>query len=49
MRTDSEAATAIRVATWNIHGGVGNDGNYDAQRVIAVLRELRADVVALQE
>ncbi|MEO5764512.1 MAG: endonuclease/exonuclease/phosphatase family protein [Casimicrobiaceae bacterium] len=49
MRTDSDSATAIRLATWNIHGGVGSDGNYDAQRVIAVLRELRADVVALQE
>lgn len=39
----------LRVATWNIHGGVGRDGRYDPQRIIAVLRELDADVVALQE
>jgi endonuclease/exonuclease/phosphatase family metal-dependent hydrolase len=40
---------AVRVATWNIHAGVGRDGRYDAGRIIAVLRELRADVIALQE
>ncbi len=43
------AALPLRVATWNIHSGVGRDGRYDAARIIAVLRELRADVIALQE
>ncbi len=46
---DAPAALALRVATWNIHSGVGRDGRYDAARIIAVLRELRADVIALQE
>ncbi|MEO8132804.1 MAG: endonuclease/exonuclease/phosphatase family protein [Betaproteobacteria bacterium] len=40
---------AVRVATWNIHSGVGRDGRYDPGRIVAVLRELRADVIALQE
>ncbi len=43
------AGTVVRVATWNIHAGVGRDGRYDATRVIRVLRELDADVIALQE
>lgn len=43
------AALPLRVATWNIHSGIGLDGRYDAERIIAVLRELRADVIALQE
>ena len=43
------AGAAIRLATWNIHGGVGNDGRYDAARIIGVLSEIGADIVALQE
>jgi endonuclease/exonuclease/phosphatase family metal-dependent hydrolase len=39
----------LRIATWNIHAGVGCDGRYDAARIIAVLKELRADIIALQE
>jgi endonuclease/exonuclease/phosphatase family metal-dependent hydrolase len=39
----------LRVATYNIHRCVGGDSRYDAERVIAVLRELDCDVVALQE
>lgn len=42
-------AVRLRVATWNIHGGVGRDRKYDAERIIAVIRELGADIVALQE
>jgi endonuclease/exonuclease/phosphatase family metal-dependent hydrolase len=37
------------VATYNIHRCVGADGRRDADRVAAVIRELDADVVALQE
>jgi len=44
----SRAAT-LTVATWNIHGGVGLDGRYSSARIIEVLGELDADVVALQE
>jgi endonuclease/exonuclease/phosphatase family metal-dependent hydrolase len=39
----------IRVATYNVHGCVGRDGRHDPERVSAVIDELDADVVALQE
>jgi endonuclease/exonuclease/phosphatase family metal-dependent hydrolase len=39
----------IRIATYNIHGCVGTDGRFDVDRVVRVLRELDADIVALQE
>ncbi len=40
---------ALTVATYNVHRCVGRDGRRDARRVLAVLRELDADVIALQE
>jgi len=39
----------LTFASYNIHKGVGIDGRRDPERIIAVLRELRADVIALQE
>lgn len=39
----------IRVATYNIRRGLGNDRRRDLSRSLAVLREIDADVVALQE
>ena len=39
----------IRVASYNMHKGVGTDRRFDPDRILAVLHELRADVVALQE
>lgn len=39
----------LTVATYNIHKGIGRDGVRDAERIIAVLREIDADVIALQE
>lgn len=39
----------IAVASYNIHGGVGIDGHFVPKRICEVLRELRADLVALQE
>jgi len=36
-------------ASYNIHKGVGADRRCDPERVLAVLRELDADVIALQE
>ena len=35
--------------TWNIHGAVGADGRYAPTRIVDVLSELDADLVALQE
>lgn len=39
----------LRAATWNIHGGTGADGRYAPSRIVDVLKEIDADVVALQE
>ena len=39
----------LKVATYNVHRCVGPDRRRDPGRVLAVLRELGADVVALQE
>ncbi len=37
------------IATYNVHSCVGTDGRYDPERITEVIRELDADVVALQE
>lgn len=37
------------LCSYNVHAGVGRDGVFDAHRVLAVLREVDADVIALQE
>ncbi|WP_240048358.1 endonuclease/exonuclease/phosphatase family protein [Crenalkalicoccus roseus] len=39
----------LRVASYNIHKCVGTDGRFDPGRIAAVVGELRADLVALQE
>ena len=39
----------LQVATYNIHRGFGRDGRYEPQRVLQVLQELDADIIALQE
>jgi endonuclease/exonuclease/phosphatase family metal-dependent hydrolase len=39
----------LRVASYNIHLGIGSDGRFEPERIAAVLREIDADVVALQE
>jgi len=39
----------ISLASYNIHGCVGSDGRYARERTLEVLRELDADVIALQE
>jgi endonuclease/exonuclease/phosphatase family metal-dependent hydrolase len=39
----------IKVASYNIHKGIGLDRRRDPGRILSVLRELDADVVALQE
>ena len=37
------------IASYNIHKCVGQDGRFDPDRTIAVIKEIGADVVALQE
>jgi endonuclease/exonuclease/phosphatase family metal-dependent hydrolase len=39
----------LRVATYNVHGGIGVDGRYDPQRIVRVIEELDADLLVLQE
>lgn len=39
----------LRLATWNIHKGIGVDGKYRLDRTVHVLKRLDADVVCLQE
>lgn len=39
----------LRIASYNIHRAIGRDGREDASRIIAVLREIDADIIALQE
>jgi endonuclease/exonuclease/phosphatase family metal-dependent hydrolase len=43
------APSTLRVATYNVHACVGTDGRFDPDRVAAVIAELDADIVALQE
>ena len=40
---------ALRVVTYNIHGCIGLDMRYDPARIAAVLCEIDADIVCLQE
>ena len=39
----------LTFASYNIHKAVGLDGRRDPERILAILREIDADVVALQE
>ena len=39
----------IKVASYNIHKGVGLDRRRNPERIVEVLREIDADVIALQE
>lgn len=48
-RSTRAEAAALRVATYNVHKCRGLDGRVRPERVAEVLREVDADVVALQE
>ncbi len=45
----AEPAREIRILCWNLHHGVGEDGNLDLQRIAVVIQAQRPDLVALQE
>jgi endonuclease/exonuclease/phosphatase family metal-dependent hydrolase len=45
----AESAKPLTVATWNIHRAVGADGRYVPARIVDVLHEIDAQLVALQE
>ena len=40
---------AVRVLTWNVHGGVGLDGVRDFSRIVDHIVAINPDIVALQE
>lgn len=48
-RSQGGATPFLRVVSYNVHRCVGRDGRCDVERVAAVLAELDADVVGLQE
>ncbi|MFJ4521977.1 endonuclease/exonuclease/phosphatase family protein [Streptomyces sp. NPDC088810] len=43
------ARVPLRVATYNIHAGAGQDNVFDLDRTAAAIRDLDADVVGLEE
>jgi endonuclease/exonuclease/phosphatase family metal-dependent hydrolase len=47
--TQATQKPMLRVATYNIHKCVGTDRRRDPQRILDVLSEINADIVALQE
>lgn len=45
----SEAGDGVLFASYNVHKCVGTDRRFDPQRTLAVIAEIGADVLALQE
>jgi endonuclease/exonuclease/phosphatase family metal-dependent hydrolase len=45
----SPASTLVRIVTYNIHRSIGMDRRTRPDRIAAVLRDIGADIVALQE
>ena len=41
--------SVIKLATYNIHRCIGTDGSYNPARISNVIRQLDADIIALQE
>src|SRR5258706_7090430 len=48
-RTERSRMPAVRLASYNVHRAVGRDGRADPARILGVLKEIDADVYALQE
>ena len=49
MNGDERDPWPLSIATYNIHSAVGMDRKFAPERIAGVLREIRADVFALQE
>jgi endonuclease/exonuclease/phosphatase family metal-dependent hydrolase len=43
------AGSRLRIASYNVHRAIGRDKRIDPQRILDVVREIDADVIALQE
>lgn len=46
---DGGSRRLLRVASYNIHRCIGSDARHDPDRVVAVIEELDADIIGLQE
>jgi endonuclease/exonuclease/phosphatase family metal-dependent hydrolase len=46
---DKSSPSILRLASWNLHRCIGNDGVQSVQRCAAVLQEINADLMVLQE
>ncbi|MGD1877288.1 MAG: endonuclease/exonuclease/phosphatase family protein [Kiloniellaceae bacterium] len=44
-----KAQKTLKLATWNIHSGVGVDKRFDLERMAAAVTAIDADVIGLQE
>ena len=44
-----QADMSLRIASWNIHSGIGQDGRYDPQRIAKLIDRMDLDIVGLQE
>ena len=49
LRPKAPAPVTLRVMTYNIHHGEGLDGKVDLARIAELIKQERADIVALQE
>lgn len=49
MSAPDQSNRPIRIASYNIRKAKGVDGRYDPDRIIDILREVDADIVAIQE
>src|ERR1043166_9235171 len=47
--TNEPTAPRLRVATYNVHGCVGTDGQRSEGRIAEVIASMSADIVGLQE
>jgi endonuclease/exonuclease/phosphatase family metal-dependent hydrolase len=49
MAAHADDPWPVTIVTYNIHGAVGTDRKFSPERIIGVLREIDADIIALQE
>ena len=47
--SENAGRAAVRVMTWNIHGGVGSDRRCDLRRIARIVQRHKPDILALQE
>ena len=48
-KDEAAAPASLKLATWNIHYGIGGDRRFDLDRIVGVLAAMDADIVGLQE